>query len=471
MNSLCLAYLYSGKRAQALPLCKATLEGRKVTLGATNQHTLESMNNLALAYHLNGKTPQALSLYKDTVELSKVALGPEHRDTLLSMGNMAATHNAAGQRDLGLPLLEETVRRMKDKYPNDPATMFNMSLLAQAYQTAGKLDIAIPLFEEVVSLETTNLGSSQRYTLETMNDLVECLKLQKNFPAAETWMRDRLGRIRQRPGPQSAACADALTELGQFLFERQEWVKAETVMRECLEIREKIQPDDWRLFNTRSMLGAALFGQRKCADAEPFLLSGYEGMKERANKLPNADTLKSPRECLARLYESTDRAEQAGALRQEAVAAEQKRLVAEEEKIRERLKNLRSRVPVNETQLDSTLVSLTQNLIDQRKYADAEVVAKESLALREKNMPDKWFTSNTRSVLGEILVAQKKLSEAEPHLLAGYDGLKQQEVKLPAAGKVSLRNAVDRLVQFYEGTNQPEQAADWKKKLAELTNP
>jgi hypothetical protein len=219
------------------------------------------------------------------------------------------------------------------------------------------------------------------------------------------------------------------------------------------------------------MLGAALFGQRKCADAEPFLLSGYEGMKERANKLPNADTLKSPRECLARLYESTDRAEQAGALRQEAVAAEQKRLVAEEEKIRERLKNLRSRVPVNETQLDSTLVSLTQNLIDQRKYADAEVVAKESLALREKNMPDKWFTSNTRSVLGEILVAQKKLSEAEPHLLAGYDGLKQQEVKLPAAGKVSLRNAVDRLVQFYEGTNQPEQAADWKKKLAELTNP
>src|SRR6185436_9709702 len=53
MNSLCLAYLYSGKRAQALPLCKATLEGRKVTLGATNQHTLESMNNLALAYHLN----------------------------------------------------------------------------------------------------------------------------------------------------------------------------------------------------------------------------------------------------------------------------------------------------------------------------------------------------------------------------------------------------------------------------------
>ena len=106
-------------------------------------------------------------------------------------------------------------------------------------------------------------------------------------------------------------------------------------------------------------------------------------------------------------------------------------------------------------------------LADQRKFAEAELVARESLALREKNMPDKWFTFNTRSVLGEILAAQKKYTDAEPLLLAGYEGLKQREDRLPAVGKVCLSNAVERLVQLYVATSRPDQAAEWKKKLAE----
>ena len=34
------------------------------------------------------------------------------------------------------------------------------------------------------------------------------------------------------------------------------------------------------------MLGAALLGQKRYAEAEPLLVSGYEGLKERENKLP-----------------------------------------------------------------------------------------------------------------------------------------------------------------------------------------
>lgn len=48
-----------------------------------------------------------------------------------------------------------------------------------------------------------------------------------------------------------------------------------------MAIREKTQPDDWRTFNTQSLLGGALLGQKKYADAEPLLLKGYEGMKAR----------------------------------------------------------------------------------------------------------------------------------------------------------------------------------------------
>ena len=47
-------------------------------------------------------------------------------------------------------------------------------------------------------------------------------------------------------------------------------------------------PDDWLTFNARSLLGGSLLGQKKYAEAEPLLLSGYEGMKQREDKIPAA---------------------------------------------------------------------------------------------------------------------------------------------------------------------------------------
>ena len=53
------------------------------------------------------------------------------------------------------------------------------------------------------------------------------------------------------------------------------------MLREVLAIREKVRPDAWTTFNTKSMLGEALLGQKRYAEAEPLLLAGYRGMKER----------------------------------------------------------------------------------------------------------------------------------------------------------------------------------------------
>ena len=38
--------------------------------------------------------------------------------------------------------------------------------------------------------------------------------------------------------------------------------------------------------NTKSMLGGALLGQKKYAEAEPLLLAGYEGTKQREATIP-----------------------------------------------------------------------------------------------------------------------------------------------------------------------------------------
>jgi tetratricopeptide (TPR) repeat protein len=113
------------------------------------------------------------------------------------------------------------------------------------------------------------------------------------------------------------------------------------------------------------------------------------------------------------------------------------------------------------------LAEHTLALLEPGKFAAAEPLARECLALREKMIPDDWRTFNARSMLGGSLLGQKKYAEAEPLLLSGYEGLKQRADKIPAAGNMRPREALQRLVQLYEETGRPELAAQWKKSLAQ----
>jgi hypothetical protein len=47
--------------------------------------------------------------------------------------------------------------------------------------------------------------------------------------------------------------------------------------------------------------------------------------------------------------------------------------------------------------------------------------------------------------------------------------MKQREAKIPAdARRLRLTEALQRLVQLYEATDRPAQAAEWKQKLADF---
>jgi hypothetical protein len=94
-------------------------------------------------------------------------------------------------------------------------------------------------------------------------------------------------------------------------------------LRLCLNIRERTAGDDWKTFNTKSMLGESLLGQKKYADAEPLLLTGYEGLKQRASKIPEqvrARRLTRAMERLVDLYDGWLKKDKADAWRQKLKA-------------------------------------------------------------------------------------------------------------------------------------------------------
>ena len=108
-------------------------------------------------------------------------------------------------------------------------------------------------------------------------------------------IQDHLAEARKTLPKDSPQLAGLLVQIGMSLLQQKKWTEAEPLLRECLAIREKTQPDDWRTFNTKSMLGGVLLGQKKFAETEPLLLAGYEGMKQRENTIPPQVRTVSPK--------------------------------------------------------------------------------------------------------------------------------------------------------------------------------
>src|SRR5262249_39694893 len=157
--------------------------------------------------------------------------------------------------------------------------------LSQGYWQLKKPDLALSLSQQAAA-GVEKSGFQHVHADRIVNNLIICHENLKHFDQAEPWRWKWLAVVKKQAGAESLAVANELTALGLNLLCQKKWTDAETVFRDSLAIREKKQPDNWTTFNAQSMLGAALLGQKKYAEAEPLLLKGYDGMKQRVAKIP-----------------------------------------------------------------------------------------------------------------------------------------------------------------------------------------
>ena len=67
-----------------------------------------------------------------------------------------------------------------------------------------------------------------------------------------------------------------------------------------------------------------------------------------------------------------------------------------------------------------------------------------------------------QSALGAALAGLRRFDEAEPLLIAGYEGLRD----VPVAPATHVRASVERLVTFYVASGRADQAAVWRSRLS-----
>jgi eukaryotic-like serine/threonine-protein kinase len=246
----------------------------------TDKNRMTAMNHLAVDYWKAQKLDRSIPLFEKLVQHYTQKHGKEHPDTLVNMANLGVNYRDAGLLKEGISLLEEVYDRAQKNKPLPDSLIWVGSDLALAYDQGAQPAKAEPLFRESLNFARSKFGSDDPKT------------------------------------------AHDLAQLGLNLLKQGKDNEAELLFRECLSIREKKLPDNWLLFNTQSLLGGALLGQKKYAEAEPLLLQGYDGMKQRESQIPSMGKIRltEAAERLVRLYEETNQPEKAKSWREKLPA-------------------------------------------------------------------------------------------------------------------------------------------------------
>lgn len=186
-------------------------------------------------------------------------------------------------------------------------------ILGASYSDLGEAEQAVKQFERAFELRKEWLGPDDHLTGECRNKLAVAYR-----DAGRTDAASELFDL-----PSSSSSASALALEGSVLLSQKKPVEAELKLRECLVIRQRTQPDAWTTFHTMEMLGEALLEQKNFKGAEPLLLSGYEGMKQRESNIPSQDKIHLDRalERLVQLYGIWGRKDKAAKWRKELEVA------------------------------------------------------------------------------------------------------------------------------------------------------
>jgi tetratricopeptide (TPR) repeat protein len=195
-------------------------------------------------------------------------------------------------------LFEATLKLYEAKLGRvHPTTINTVANLGVNYKDAGRVQEALPLLEEAYR------ASVLIRTLQWVREpLLDCYAKRGKAKEAALLVQTLVASDRQKLANGSPELASLLARRGLKLIEATSFDAAESLLRECLAIREEKLSDDWTLFNTKSLLGAALAGQQKFAEAEPLLADGYEGMEAREDTIP-ADSKVRLTEALKRLVD------------------------------------------------------------------------------------------------------------------------------------------------------------------------
>ena len=399
----------------------------------------------------------------------------------------SADPRARGREVTVAEVLEGAAKRAEEQLAGQPEQLEAMRATIGATQVRlGRAAEAIPLLREALGHREARLGPDHPDVAEVLQELGNAYAGTGDDKTAEPILRRALDIRRRTAGAESAETASVLDSLGSVQTQEGQLEAAVQTHRQALAIRRKVlgneHPDVvYSLNNLAVPLGTlGRWNEALPLHQEALALVLKVHGPEHADTAAAMTTLAYALESVGRYQEALDYYAKALPLRRRLLGADHPEaawtaynyaalLQARGEQARAlqladdvlalRGKTLQEGHPMVAACLQVRGLALAAT----GKADDAEAALRDSLAVRTRSLPPShWLIASSQSVLGEHLLRhQHRYPEAEPLLLAGYEGLRARL----GPGDPRTRAGLTRVVALYDAWGKRDKARPYRDLL------
>jgi tetratricopeptide (TPR) repeat protein len=288
-------------------------------LGAESSELAESLGNLGIVLAQRAQEAEGLAMIRRALALQEKLFGHESPEVARWLKKLGTVLEESDQAAEAVVQLREALAINKKLFgEHHPEVLSTMQMLGVALVGLNHYLEALELYVGAVGIRQRLPDAAVRATQNPTSALE-----QPGTPAElDRRLRLKVEWARKRYGNDSWQVAHWLAPRIYVLLLERKFEEAEPAARECLRIRQRLQPDDWSTFHAQSMLGGALAGQRRFDEAERWLLSGYNGLVRLIATLPVDHALRPPEAAkrLLDLYLAWGRPEKADEWRRKLAA-------------------------------------------------------------------------------------------------------------------------------------------------------
>lgn len=462
MGMLGMLFLSAGEPMKAAEILEQSVKLTREVLGEQHPRILVEENNLAVAYSALGRYEDALGIHEEILAIRRERSGQRHPKTLTSMINLALEYARAQRHQDALKLAKETVELCREIHgERHPDTLHAMNALANAYLNLRHYPEVVELCETLLKLRREELGEQHPDTLTSMSNLAFVYGAVGQVQKAIELSQQAVRLHRTKLGERHPNTLTTMTKLARYHEQAGQYSEAISLNQSTLDL-------------TREVLGKrhpnAIYLTKQLADCYKSL----DRFKESIELYEKAFTL--AREVLGPWHRTTLglMTHRAGIYRSAGRYAEASNRFDEAIKF---LENPHDDVDLDRDQIDisysTALNGAAETSLRMKQPDKAEATALKAFELRRRLLPDHWSRFYVQTILGEALVQQEKIDEAEQHLLEGFAGMDSRKDSMSKKSKERIAETCQLLVELYRSQDDAAQAEKWEQILAGLsrTNP
>ncbi|MCB9876529.1 MAG: tetratricopeptide repeat protein [Planctomycetes bacterium] len=346
------------------------------------------------------------------------------------------------------PLLREALHTCREAHPDGDVTTADVILdLAISLHPQQRLATLEPELREAVAILRRGLPGTHAMLRHTLPWLTYLVLGRKDYTEAISLLQEQVEILRAKPVIEPERLLSDLRSLGHAYYCLRDFAKAVPAYEEALtRSTAATGPHSQQSLEIAADLGVNYLLSGRPAESIPPSEAAWRARYE----YPNLEW------CGINLLDAYIRTatEPQPANRANAVAVANELLASVTER------------PADEgLYVVQRIAALSSQLLRAQSWSEAEPLLRGVLAFHAAAKPDDWTTFNTRSMLGEALLAQGQLEEAEPLLRTGYQGLKEREAQLPENARERVAEALARLVRLCEAKGERDEAATWQSLL------